>query len=70
MPIEIVRLRMLGALLMRNGVVSDALAQPFGYRIGELDIGVRHHHHEFLAAIAAGQIDAAHIGGDTAGEFP
>ena len=53
--------------LDRRGL--DRLAQPLGDGAGKGHVGVGHHHHEFLAAIAAGQVDAAHIGGDAGGEF-
>ena len=66
---EMVRLSALGGAADAERRGFDGVAQPLRHRIGKGDIGVGHHHHEFLAAIAAGQIDAAHIGGDAAGEF-
>ena len=69
MPMVMVMLSLPGARLMTNGVVSMLWRRRSAIVIGEGDVGIGHHHHEFLAAIAAGQIDAAHIGGDAAGEF-
>ena len=47
----------------------DALAQAFRHRISVGHIGFRHHHNEFFAAEAAGQIDPAHVGSDASGKF-
>ena len=69
MPMLIVMLSLPGARLIAIGRRLDALAQAFGDREGKRHIGVGHDDDEFLAAIAAGQIDAADIGGDAVGEF-
>ncbi len=69
MPIEIVTLSVPGSRLMTEGIGLDRFAQTLGDGIGEGDVGIGHDDHEFLAAIAAGQIDAAHIGRNPAGEF-
>ena len=69
MPMLIVMIELAGRAADPNGVVSMLLRRRSATRIGEGDVGVGHHHDEFLAAIAAGQIDPADIGGDAAGEF-
>ena len=38
-------------------------------RLGVRQAGVRHDHHELLAAVAARQVDGAHIGGQPHGEL-
>jgi len=68
-PMEMVMFKAPGARLIFTGVVSIDWRRPFGNAVGERRVGVGHHHHEFLAAIAAGQVDAAHIGADAGGEF-
>ena len=45
-----------------EGRALDALAQAFSDRVGELDIGIRHHDNELLAAIPASEIDPPDIG--------
>ena len=41
--------------------LGDFGANAFGDLFGHRAIRVRHHHHELLAAKAAGKVDAAHI---------
>ncbi len=58
------------ALLDRERLTGDRAPQPLGHHAGDMQIGFRHHDHELLAAVAAGQIDAADRLADTHGEFP
>ena len=46
-------------LLDRERFAGDPPAQTFGHHGGDRHVGFRHHDDEFLAAIAAGEIDIA-----------
>ncbi len=68
-PIEIVTSIRLVPLLTANGFAGDRAAQALGDHAGDVQVGLRHHDHEFLAAIAAGEIDAADRLADAHREF-
>ena len=59
MPIEIVTSRLRAPCWIANGSRGDAPAQPFGHHGRDRHVGFRHDDDEFLAAVAAGEIDAA-----------
>src|SRR6266403_2548373 len=47
------------ALVDGERLAGDRTPQPLRHHAGDVQIGLRHHDHKLLAAIAAGQIDAA-----------
>src|SRR5207237_770265 len=47
------------ALVHSEWLVGDRTAQPLGDHASDVEVGLGHHDHELLAAIAAGEIDAA-----------
>src|SRR4051812_7196751 len=57
------------ALLDRERLRRDPPAQPLRHARGDGHIGFRHDHHELLAAITAGEIDAADRLADAQREF-
>ena len=52
-----------------KGFFRNMAAQAFRNRQGDGNIRIRHDHDKFLPAIAAGKVDAAHAGRNTAGKF-
>src|SRR5258708_30313070 len=48
----------LGSLADHERLTGDRTPQPFRHHAGDMQIGLGHHDHEFLAAIAAGEIAA------------
>ncbi len=55
MPIEMVASRLRAPCWMAKGALADALGHHGRHR----HVGLRHHDDEFLAAVAAGEIDVA-----------
>ena len=58
------------ALVDGKGFAGDRAAQPLGHHAGDMQVGLGHHDDEFLATIAAGEIDAADRFADPHREFP
>src|SRR5262249_33959650 len=58
-----------GALVDGKGLARDRAAKALGHHARDMQVGFRHHDHEFLAPIATGQIDATDRLADPYGEF-
>src|ERR1700676_2048196 len=57
------------ALVDRERFACDRTPQPLRHHACDVQIGLRHHDHKLLAAIAAGQIDASDRLAEPDGEF-